>query len=147
MSMRSHRATPADSDIDLSDGGFGLIEIIISMFLLALLAVGFLPLLIDALKVSVRNSTIATATQLVSEQLDSVTLLPRTCAALAQFETAGPVTLMDARGATYTARRDAATCPSGGYPVAVSVRVWATVDTDSAVLVESITTVIVERAN
>lgn len=126
------------------DEGFGLVEIVVSMFLLALLAVAFLPLLIDALRASVRNATTATATQLVSEQLDQVSLLPRTCAALAAFESAALPTVTDERGIVYTAHRDAAACPSSGYPVAVSVRVWVTADSSSTLLVESTTSVIVE---
>ena len=37
-----------------------------------ILSAAFLPLLIDALKTTVRNATAATATQLASEQLDAV---------------------------------------------------------------------------
>lgn len=129
------------------DAGFGLVEIVISMFLLALLAVAFLPLLIDALRASARNATAATATQLVSEQLDAVSLLPRTCSALAAFESAAVPTVTDARGTVYTPHRDAAACPASGYPVAVSVRVWVTADSSSSLLIESATTVIVESAS
>lgn len=129
------------------DAGFGLVEIVVSMFLLALLAVAFLPLLIDAMRATVRNATTATATQLVSEQLDAVSLLPRTCAALTAFETATVPTTTDARGTDYTARRDASTCPSSGYPVAVQVRVWVTASNNPDLLVDAVTTVIVERSS
>lgn len=129
------------------DEGFGLVEIVISMFLLALLAVAFLPLLINALQASVRNSTAATATQLVSEQLDAVSLLGRTCAALTAFEAASLPTTTDDRGSVYTAHRDAATCPASGYPAGVRVRVWVTVDSDPALQVEAETIVIVEAAS
>ena len=127
--------------------GFGLVEIVISMFLLALLAVAFLPLLIDALRTTVRNATTATATQLVSEQLDAVSLIPRTCAALADFEAASVPTLTDERGTVYTATRSAATCPSTGYPLSVAVTVSVTADSQPGLLVESTTTVIVESAS
>ena len=130
-----------------SDAGFGLVEIVVSMFLLAILAVAFLPILIDALRASVRNATAATATQLVSEQLDLVSLLPRTCAALASFESAAIPTVTDERGIVYTSHRDAAACPSSGYPAAVSVRVWVTADSSSTLLIESTTTVIIESAS
>lgn len=132
---------------DGTDEGFGLVEIVISMFLLALLAVAFLPLLIDGLRVTVRNATAATATQLVSEQLDAASLIPRTCADVTAFEAAVVPTVTDERGTVYTPRRDAAACPSSGYPVAVSVRVWVTASSDTNLLVESNTTVIVESAN
>lgn len=129
------------------DAGFGLVEIVISMFLLAILAVAFLPLLIDSLRASVRNATTATATQIVSEQLDAVSLLPRTCAALVAFEGASVPTLTDERGTVYTAVRNTATCPSSGYPTAIDVTVSVTADTQPNLLVQSTTTVIIESTN
>ncbi|KQV26100.1 prepilin-type N-terminal cleavage/methylation domain-containing protein [Yonghaparkia sp. Root332] len=129
------------------DAGFGLVEIVISMFLLALLAVAFLPLLVDSLRTTVRNATTATATQLVSEQLDAVSLLSRTCAALAAFEGATVPTVTDERGTIYTATRNAATCPSSGYPLSVAVTVSVSADSQPGLIVESTTTVIIESAN
>lgn len=143
--MQMTRSAHSEDRVD--EAGFGLVEIVVSMFLLALLAVAFLPLLIDAMRATVRNATAATATQIVSEQLDAVALIPRTCAGLAAFESAVLPTTTDARGTVYTARRDAATCATSGYPFAVQVRVWVTASNDADLLVESYTTVIVESAN
>ena len=50
--------------------GFGIIEIVISMFLLGLLATAFLPLLVQGLKQSAANATLATATQLANDQIE-----------------------------------------------------------------------------
>lgn len=129
------------------EAGFGLVEILVSMFLLAVLAVAFLPLLIDALRATVRTATAATATQLVSEQLDAVSLVPRTCAGLATFEAVSIPTVTDERGTIYSSFRDSAACPASGYPVAVTVRVWVTANTTPEFLVDTTTTVIVESAN
>lgn len=130
-----------------SDDGFGLVEIVVSMFLLAVLAVSFLPLLINALQASVRNATAATATQLVSEQLDAVSLLPRTCAALSGFSASSIPPVTDDRGGVYRAFRSVASCPASGYPAAVRVRVWVTVDSAPGLRIEAETMVIVESAN
>ena len=46
-------------DPQSSESGFGMIEIIVSMFLLALLAVAFLPLLINTLQLGPKNAAIA----------------------------------------------------------------------------------------
>lgn len=124
--------------------GFGLVEIIISMFLLALLSVAFLPLLIDSLRVTVRNATAATATQFASEQLDAVSLVARNCDALAVFESASIPPVTDARGTIYTATRAVAACPTSGYPAAVEVTVSVTADSAPTLVIESTTTVIVE---
>jgi len=130
-----------------NDEGFGLVEIVISMFLLALLAVAFLPFLIESLLTTVRNSTTATATQLASEQLDAASLVPRTCDGLAAFGAASIPTVTDERGTVYSADRTVAACPSSGYPVAVRVTVSVTADTEPDLLVRAVTTVIVESAS
>ena len=53
-----------------SDDGVGLIEIIISMFLISLLAIAFVPVMVSAIRASTMNSTVATATRLVSQAID-----------------------------------------------------------------------------
>jgi type II secretory pathway pseudopilin PulG len=135
------------------DAGFGLVEILVSIFLLALLTLAFLPLLIDAMRVAVRNGMTATATQFASEQLDAVVQLPRTCAALQQFQSfsapsGSSRTTTDKRGTVYTATRTVAACPST-FPAQVSVTVsvdWVP-DSGSTGVVTSKTTAIVERAS
>ncbi|WP_104135358.1 MULTISPECIES: type II secretion system protein J [unclassified Cryobacterium] len=52
------------------EDGFGIIEVIVSMFLLSLMAMAFLPVLVQSLQVSRVNASIATATQLLSADLD-----------------------------------------------------------------------------
>jgi len=61
---------PTASSTVRDDTGFGLVEIVVSMFLLALLSLVFLPVLIQGLQISARNTTLATATQLVNRQID-----------------------------------------------------------------------------
>lgn len=53
-----------------SDSGLGLIEIVISMFLISLLAIAFIPVIVAGIRASSLNSTVATATRLVSQGLD-----------------------------------------------------------------------------
>jgi hypothetical protein len=59
------RATPV-----AGDAGLGLIEIVISMFLISLLAIAFIPVMVSAIRASTLNSTVATATRLVSQAVD-----------------------------------------------------------------------------
>lgn len=79
--------------------GFGVIEILISMFLIGLLAIAFLPVLITALQVSVRNTTIATATQLVAQELEEVGALGSSCTAIKAFAAVTPSPVADPQGA------------------------------------------------
>ena len=69
---RSHRDDARSSrTLDTStDAGIGLIEIVISMFLISLLAIAFIPVIVSALRASELNSTAATATRLVSQAID-----------------------------------------------------------------------------
>jgi len=53
------------------DEGLGMIEIVVSMFMLALLAVAFLPVLITGLKSTASNAVAATATQLANQAIES----------------------------------------------------------------------------
>lgn len=63
---------PADARRTAADErGIGLIEIIISMFLISLLAIAFVPVLVTALRASEVNSTSATANRLVSQAIDA----------------------------------------------------------------------------
>jgi type II secretory pathway pseudopilin PulG len=59
------------SDIT-DDEGLGMIEIVVSMLMLALLAVAFLPVLITGLKSTAANAVSATATQLANQAIESV---------------------------------------------------------------------------
>lgn len=105
-------ASSADAP-DARDSGFGLIEIVISLFLLGLLAIAFLPLLVTSMQTTVVNSTTATATQLVNQQLDLARAAGDTCDDLIDFrnETLSSVPA-DARGVTYQPSRTVADCPA-----------------------------------
>lgn len=63
------------------DEGFGLVEAVVSMLILAALAIAFLPLLITGVKQSAANSTLALATQLVADRM-SLAQASTTCSAL-----------------------------------------------------------------
>ena len=116
--MKSHKSTHKDD-------GIGLIEIIISMFLLALLATAFLPILVQGLTTSVRTTTIATASQLAGEQLDKLRELGTTCSQVSVFDDNVQAATTDERGTVYQPNRQVSACPTT-YPGVVSVRVWVT---------------------
>ena len=108
------------------ESGLGLIEIVVSMFLIALLAMAFLPLLISSLKSTRINTSSAAATQLVSQQLEQLRLIPGTCAAVTSFTSADPAPVTDARGVVLSIDRQlVGTCPAS-YPGTVKVRVVVT---------------------
>lgn len=100
------------------ESGFSLIEIIISMFLLALLTVSFLPLVIQTLRTSAKNTTLATATRLVSDQMETIRATGGTCSSYAGMDRDGGLArsaVVDPRGVTLEVRADlVGTCPTIG---------------------------------
>jgi Tfp pilus assembly protein PilV len=104
------------------DRGLGLIEIVIAMFLLALLALSLAPLLIQGMQATVRNATFAAATQLVTEGMSLARAGGPICADVQA--TAGVRTLTDARGVDLEATTTVGACPAGGTGT-VSVTVTA----------------------
>lgn len=59
-------------------------EIVVSMFILGLIAIAFLPLLIQGVQVTAKNRILATATQLVHDQLERARAIG-TCDGLVAF--------------------------------------------------------------
>lgn len=103
------------------DRGIGLVEIVVAMFLLALLSIAFLPLLINSLQQAIRNATVATATQVLNEQLDALLATEPTCAAVTAFESAVPGPTPDRRGVVYLATRSVPDCASLTFPATITV--------------------------
>ena len=105
--------------------GFGIVEILVSMFLLALLAIAFLPLLITSLTTGVRNTTIATATQLVEQELELARNEEKTCSAATTFGAAVTPISTDARGVSYKPTRLVDPCSTllTAYPTTVKITV------------------------
>ncbi|TFB48430.1 prepilin-type N-terminal cleavage/methylation domain-containing protein [Cryobacterium tagatosivorans] len=131
------------------EDGFGLIEIVVSMFLLALLAVAFLPLLITSMKTTVKNSTIATATQLVSQQMEQARAAGDTCTALTAYGNPSPAlaAVTDARGNSYQAARAVEVCPTLATAYPRTARVTVTVSVaGSAVPAQTATTLVYLKA-
>ncbi|WP_268236549.1 type IV pilus modification PilV family protein [Microbacterium album] len=62
------------------DEGFGMVEVLIAMFIVALIALAFLPLLVQGLSAAALNTKAAAAAQLVNEKITAVAGTPWTCA-------------------------------------------------------------------
>ena len=93
------RSVVPSSALEDREAGIGLIEIIISMFLISLLAIAFIPVLVSALRASELNSTSATATRLVAQAIDEARTRGAADCAAAQLLNATRDTV-DAQGVT-----------------------------------------------
>lgn len=98
-----------------SEAGFGLVEIIVSMLLLAIIAAAFLPVLATTLVQSAKNVTVTSATQIVNDQLERAQNASPTCAALTAFKNETVLAVVDSRSVQLQASRTLGACPAA-YP-------------------------------
>ena len=103
-----------------SDQGLGLIEIVVSMFMLAILAIALLPLLVNGLKASTSNTTQATATQLVAERMQLAQYAGTACADVRNL--AGVAVVTDSRGVQLQVTTTTGNC-DGSPTIAMSAAV------------------------
>jgi type II secretory pathway pseudopilin PulG len=107
-----------------SEDGLGLVEVVIAMFLLALVAVSILPALVNGLRFSAQQSSVATATRQVNGLIDQVRQNPD-CATLGSLlgTAATPRSFLDGHGNSYTTQATIGSCSKGST---VSIHVTAT---------------------
>jgi prepilin-type N-terminal cleavage/methylation domain-containing protein len=122
------------------ESGFGLIEIVVAIFLLGLLAVAVLPILVQGLRLSATNSTLATATQLANQQIEQVRA-QQSCGAIVAVTT----TVATSGPSLTVSRSISLTCPASGYPITVPVAVQVSRSDSGTVLVVASTRVFVTR--
>ena len=104
-----------------ADEGFGMVEVLVSMLILAILSMALLPVLIMGLKQSATNSTLAAATQLVNDRIRAAQALGPVCTSVATA--AGMMTLTDPRGSELQATTVVGSCPTGVGTVSVTTTV------------------------
>jgi type II secretory pathway pseudopilin PulG len=126
--------------------GFGMIEIVVSMFLIALIAIAFIPVLIQSMRLSVVNTSVATATQLVSKDMEQARARGTNCADIRSFAGEVPGPVVDQRGVSFQAKRDPVVCTgsSADYPKTVAFRVRVT-ETGSTVELASAETLLLVK--
>jgi type II secretory pathway pseudopilin PulG len=140
------------SDSTLSDEvGFGLIEVVISMSLLGLLAISFIPVLLNSWKDTSANTTIATATQIVNEQIEgaravrSALATTPSCQDVISFLGVTLPPVIDPRGVTLLPKWSATVCPST-YPGVVRAQVSVTRQGNITPVASAITMIFVKSA-
>lgn len=117
--------TRHDAAIARDDDGFGLIEIVVSMLVLAALALAFLPLLVQGLQLSARNATLAAATQQVNDRLQAAQERSPDCDAIVD-DIEGTRTYTDARDVELRIVTDVENCPAANVTTTVKVTATAT---------------------
>jgi len=105
-----------------ADEGLGLIEIVVAMLLLGVLAVAFLPVLIQGLQLAAKNATRATAVQLAQEQMEVARGQGDDCTDIQDLAAATLTPVTDPRNVTLAIARETGDCPSS-YPSTMSFHV------------------------
>jgi prepilin-type N-terminal cleavage/methylation domain-containing protein len=116
-------------DAEGRESGFGLVEVIVSMVLLSVIALAFLPLAAQSATSARKAATLSTATRLVSGQMEVLraTTVP---GCLPDPGGAGYPALVDDQGVTWRLHADSTgTCPL--EPVTYTV--WVTRSTEPTV--------------
>jgi prepilin-type N-terminal cleavage/methylation domain-containing protein len=129
---------PNRLDPRAGDRGFGLIEVIVSMFLLGVIAVAIIPVLVQGLRLSTTNAGLAAATQLANQQIEQVRGAT-SCAAV----TPATVTATTQGIPLRATRNIGTTCPtqSTGYPTTIRVSV-SVIRTDTSAVLASASTLV-----
>jgi len=139
-------AKPAQDFQSMADSGFSLVEVVVSMFVLALLSLALVPALITGLKQSVANAVLTSATHILASRLDQVRVQSATCAAVTAFAAASVPDFTDTSGAVLRVTQSIGSCPVG-YPGTVSYTVSVIRTDTSAELVSATTQVFLQSAN
>ena len=134
-----------DCTASINDDGFGLVEIVVSMLLIGVIAVSFLPVLVRALTASALNVTVATATQIINEQLDAGRASVRNCEQLLAFVSVTPAPVTDSQSIVLQANRSASDCNDANVNYA-SITVTVTRSDTAAIAAEATTLVTVKAA-
>ncbi len=106
-----------------SDAGFGLVEIVVSMLVLALLAIALIPLLVQSLQLSARNAAIAAGVQYVNDVLQAAHRESPDCDAVKDLE---GDEAFESRGVPILVMTTVGTCPAtAADPLTVKVEAIA----------------------
>lgn len=136
---------------DALENGFGMVEVVISMFLLSLISVSFVPLLVNSIKSTGKNTTIATATQIVNQQIEgaravrSPTSTTPSCLDITNYLSVTLASVTDPRGVTLVPKWDPTTCPTT-YPGVVRARISVTRSGSTSTVAQAVTLIYVASA-
>jgi hypothetical protein len=115
--MKVNHLEPAIGEVRSSKRAFGVITIVVSMFLLGALLISYIALTISPVKDSGMNTTIATATQIVNQQIEGARAVRSpastepSCRDITTFLQVAPAPVKDPLGVTLVPQWDPTSCP------------------------------------
>jgi prepilin-type N-terminal cleavage/methylation domain-containing protein len=94
------------------DEGFTLVEVVVSILVLALISLALLPLLIQGIKQSAQAAAIASAVQLANSQVDLARSQPTTCTGITATPAVSVSSTATYRGVPLVVTKTVGTCPT-----------------------------------
>lgn len=152
LSGFGHLGGSASKDDSTSEAGFGILEVVVSMFLLSIMAMSYIPLLLNSIRDTATNTTIATATQIVNEQIEGARAVRSqqattpSCTDVIAFLNVTPAPVVDPRGVTLVPQWTTAVCPAT-YPGVVRAEVSVTKLNASTPIASAVTLIFVKSAS
>ena len=126
-----------------------MIEIVVSMFLVALMAMAMLPVLIGSMQLTATNVVVTRATQVVSTQFDLArkqSELAPSCSSIQGLAVTTPISVADPNGEPLRYTRNVGACPSS-YPGTVTFSVTVALTSTGAAMSTAKTLIVVSSAN
>lgn len=123
-----------------ADAGFSLVEIVVAMFILALVAVSLAPMLVSSLQQTSTNALATQATHLASVQMDAVRAQTANCAAMSAYANSTLPVVATGQGVSLSITQTLGACPAtypGTAQFTVNVR-----RTDTNALLATATTLV-----
>jgi hypothetical protein len=125
--LKAIQLEPAIGEVRIFERGFGVIKIAVSMFLIGVLLLSYIALTIKPVKDIGMTTTIATATQIVNEQIEAALAVRSpasaepSCQDITTFLQVTPAPVKDSRGLTLVPQWEPTSCPPI-YPGVIRVR-------------------------
>jgi prepilin-type N-terminal cleavage/methylation domain-containing protein len=94
-----------------AEEGFTLVEVVVSILVLALISIALLPLLIQGIKQSAQTAAIASAVQLANSQIDLARAQTPTCTGVLATPTVTVSSTATYRGVPLVVAKTFGTCP------------------------------------
>ncbi len=134
------------SKASVSEQGFSLVEIVVSMLVLAGLSLTLIPALTASVVQSANNAVLASATHILSGRMDTARAQATTCQALGAFASTSVPDVASVRGITIRVSQTLGSCPTS-YPGTVTFTVDVRRTDTAAVLATATTLLYVASAN
>lgn len=149
--MTANLLKPAMGEVRISERSFGVMKIVVSMSLLGVLLISYIALTIRPVQDTGMNTTIATAQQIVNEQIQGARAVRSpastepSCQDITTFLQVPPAPVTDPRGVTLVPQWDPTSCPPA-YPGVIRVRASVTPIGDSTPVASAVTMIFVRSA-